>query len=245
MLEDHFGEDVAAHYDASSPEMFDPSVLEPTVDVLAELAGEGAALELAIGTGRVALPLAARGVRVSGIDLSTAMLAQLRAKDGADGIDVTIGDIATTRVDGSFRLVYLVYNTIGNLFTQDRQVACFANAAAHLEPGGCFVIELVVPDLRRLPPGDDARVFAHAPGYVGYDRYVDLVAQQAVSHHFLANKSGMREFRTPFRYVWPSELDLMAKLAGLSLRERWAGWDRSPFTGESTSHVSVWEKGHS
>jgi SAM-dependent methyltransferase len=220
-------------------------VLEPTVDLLSKLAGGGAALELAIGTGRVAVPLAARGIRVSGIDLSADMVAQLRAKDGADGIDVTIGDIATTRVDGSFRLVYLVYNTIGNLFTQDRQVACFANAAAHLEPGGCFVIELVVPDLRRLPPGEDARVFAHAPGYVGYDRYVDLVAQQAVSHHFHADGSGVREFRTPFRYVWPSELDLMARLAGLSLRDRWAGWDRSPFTGESTSHVSVWEKGHS
>jgi len=243
--EDHFGGEVAARYDESSPEMFDPSVLEPTVDLLAELAGGGAALELAIGTGRVAVPLAARGIRVSGIDLSADMVAQLRAKDGADGIDVTIGDIATTRVDGSFRLVYLVYNTIGNLFTQDRQVACFANAAAHLEPGGCFVIELVVPDLRRLPPGEDARVFAHAPGYVGYDRYVDLVAQQAVSHHFHADESGVREFRTPFRYVWPSELDLMARLAGLSLRDRWAGWDRSPFTGESTSHVSVWEKGHS
>jgi SAM-dependent methyltransferase len=178
---------------------------------------------------------------VSGIDLSSAMVTRLRAKNGADRLDVAIGDIATTRVDGSFRLVYLVYNTIGNLFTQDRQVACFANAAAHLEPGGCFVIEVVVPDLRRLPPGEDARVFAHAPGYVGYDRYTDVVAQQAASHHFVADGSGVREFRTPFRYVWPSELDLMAKLAGMSLRDRWAGWDRSPFTGESTSHVSVWE----
>jgi SAM-dependent methyltransferase len=239
---DHFGEEVAARYDDSSGDMFSPSVLEPTVDLLAELAGDGAALEFAAGTGRVALPLAARGVRVSGIDLSNAMAARLRAKDSANRIDVTIGDIATTRVDGSFRLVYLVYNTIGNLLTQDRQVACFANAAAHLEPGGCFVIELVVPDLRRLPPGEDARVFAHAPGYVGYDRYTDLVAQQAVSHHFVADGSGVREYRTRFRYVWPSELDLMAKLAGMSLRDRWAGWDRSPFTGESTSHVSVWEK---
>lgn len=242
MLQDHFGEDVAARYDETSAEMFDPAVLDPTVDVLAELAAGGAALELAVGTGRVALPLADRGVPVSGIDLSTAMVARLRAKDGADRIDVTIGDIATTRVEGSFRLVYLVFNTIGNLFTQDRQVACFANAAAHLEPGGCFVIEVVVPDLRRLPPGEDARVFAHAPGYVGYDRYSDLVAQQAVSHHFVADGSDVREFRTPFRYVWPSELDLMARLAGMSRRDRWAGWDRSPFTGESTSHVSVWEK---
>jgi SAM-dependent methyltransferase len=242
VLEDHFGEEVAARYDEGSSDMFDPSVLEPTVDLLAELAGDGAALEFAIGTGRVALPLAARGVPVSGIDLSTAMVARLRTKDTANRIDVTIGDIATTRVDGSFRLVYLVFNTIGNMFTQDRQVATFANAATHLEPGGCFVIELVVPDLRRLLPGQDAVVFAHSPGYVGYDRYTDLVAQQAVSHHFIADGSGVRELKTPFRYVWPSELDLMARLAGMSLRDRWAGWDRSPFTGESTSHVSVWEK---
>jgi SAM-dependent methyltransferase len=239
---DYFGDDVAAHYDEGSAEMFDPAVLDPTVDLLAELAGDGAALELAVGTGRVALPLAARGVPVSGIELSAAMAGRLRAKDHDQRIEVTIGDMATTRVDGSFRLVYLVFNTIGNLTTQDEQVACFANAAAHLEPGGCFVIEVGVPDLRRLPPGEDARVFSHAPGYVGYDRYIDLVAQQAMSHHFFADGSGGRELRTPFRFVWPSELDLMAKLAGMSLRNRWAGWDRSPFTGESTSHVSVWEK---
>jgi SAM-dependent methyltransferase len=242
MPEDHFGEDVAARYDASAPEMFDPSVLDPTIDLLAELAGDGAALELAVGTGRVALPLAARGVRVYGIELSTAMVEQLRAKPGGDGIDVTIGDMTTTRLDGRFMVVYLVYNTIGNLTTQDEQVACFANAAAHLEPGGCFVIEVGVPRLRHLPPGDDAHVFAHAPGYVGYDRYVDLVAQRAESHHFVADGSGVREFRTPFRYVWPSELDLMARLAGLSLRDRWAGWDRAPFTADSPTHVSVWEK---
>jgi SAM-dependent methyltransferase len=179
---------------------------------------------------------------VSGIEFSAAMADQLRAKDDAQRIEVTMGDMATTRVDGSFRLVYLVFNTIGNLTTQDQQVACFANAAAHLEPGGYFVIEVGVPDLRRLPPGEDARVFSHAPGYVGYDRYTDLVAQQAMSHHFVADGSGVHESRTPFRYVWPSELDLMAKLAGMSLRDRWASWDRSPFTGESTSHVSVWEK---
>jgi SAM-dependent methyltransferase len=243
--EDHFGEDVAARYDKSSGSMSAPEVLGPTVDLLAELAGDGAALELAIGTGRVAVPLAARGVPVSGIELSTAMADRLRAKDGAQQIEVTIGDMATTRVAGRFRLVYLVFNTIGNLTTQDQQVACFANAAAHLEPGGCFLIEVVVPDLRRLPPGEDARVFAHAPGYVGYDRYTDLVAQQATSHHFVADGSGTRELTTPFRYVWPSELDLMARLAGLSLRDRWADWDRSPFTGESTSHVSVWEKSDS
>src|SRR5580658_569871 len=223
--------------------MFAPEVLTMTVDVLAELAGDGGALEFAIGTGRLALPLAERGVPVSGIDLSTAMVSRLSTKDVARRIKVTIGDIATTRVGGTFRLVYLVFNTIGNLTTQDEQVACFTNAAAHLQPGGYFVIEVGVPDLRRLSPGEDARVFAHGPGYVGYDHYVDFVAQQAVSHHFTADGTTLRESRTPFRYVWPSELDLMARLAGLALRHRWAGWDRSPFTGDSSSHVSVWQTG--
>ena len=220
---DHFGEDVAACYDESSASMFESEVLGPTVDLLAELAGDGRALEFAIGTGRVALPLAARGVPVAGIEFSTAMADRLRAKDGAERIPVTIGDMATTRVEGSFRLVYLVFNTIGNLTTQEQQVACFLNAAAHLEPGGCFVVEVGVPRLRRLPPGADSQVFGHAPGYVGYDRYTDLVAQQAESHHFYVDESGGREFRTPFRYVWPSELDLMARLAGMTLRDRWAG----------------------
>lgn len=242
MVSDHFAGEVAAQYDATLGPMGSPEVLGPTVDLLAELAGDGAALEFAIGTGRVALPLASRGVPVSGVELSPAMVEQLRTKPGGDAIDVTIGDMTTTRVDRSFRLVYLVYNAIGNVETQDRQVACFANAAAHLEPGGCFLIEVGVPDLRRLVPGQDVVVFSHAPGYVGYDRYVDLVAQQAVSHHFVADGSGGSEFRTPFRYVWPSELDLMARLAGLALSDRWAGWDRSPFIGESSSHVSVWQK---
>jgi SAM-dependent methyltransferase len=242
VTKNYFDEDVAARYDDSSGPEFDPEVVGRTVDVLAELARNGAALEFAVGTGRIALPLAARGVPVSGIELSAAMAERLRAKDEAGRVQVTLGDMATTRVDGRFRLVYVVFNTIGNLNEQDAQVACFANAAAHLEPGGCFVVELVVPDLRRLPPGDDAQVFAHAPGYVGYDRYIDLVAQQAMSHHFHADESGVREERTPFRYVWPSELDLMARLAGMSLRDRWAGWDRSPFTGESRSHVSTYEK---
>jgi SAM-dependent methyltransferase len=242
VLENHFGEEIAKRYDQSSSTMFESDILGPTVDLLAELAGDGAALELAIGTGRVALPLAARGVPVSGIELSPSMADQLRAKDEGHRVGVTIGDMATTRVDGLFRLVYLVFNTIGNLTTQGQQVACFANAGAHLEPGGSFLIEVGVPDLRLLPPGEDARVFAHRPGYVGYDRYTDLVAQQATSHHFVADQAGVREFKTPFRYVWPSELDLMARLAGMSLRNRWANWDRSPFTGDSTSHISVWEK---
>ena len=242
MPQDHFGEDVAARYDEGSGSIFGPEVLERTVDRLAELAGDGAALELAIGTGRIALRLADRGVRVRGIELSTAMAARLHDKDPDRRVEVTIGDMATTRLDDTFGLVYLVYNTIGNLTSQDEQVACFANAAAHLDAGGCFVIEVGVPDLRRLPPGSDAVVFSHSEGYVGYDRYIDPVSQLAMSHHFTADGSGARELRTPFRYVWPSELDLMARLAGLTLRDRWADWDRSPFTGESTSHVSIWEK---
>lgn len=240
MLANHFGEDVASRYDETSPALPDAGI-----DLLAELAGDGAALELAIGTGRVALPLAARGVPVAGIELSAAMADRLRAKDADGAVAVTMGDMATTRVPGSFRLVYLVYNTIGNLLTQDQQVACVANAAAHLEPGGTFLIEVGVPRLRQLPPGEDAHVFGHAPGYVGYDRYTDLVAQQAVSHHFVApdaTGAGAREVRTPFRFVWPSELDLMARLAGLTLAHRWADWHRTPFTAESPSHISLWQK---
>lgn len=242
MPEDHFGPEVAAHYDQSTGGHFDPAVVERTVDVLVELAGDGRALEFAIGTGRIALPLAARGVSVVGVELSTAMVEQLHAKRGGEDLEVVIGDMTTTEIPGPFDLVYLVFNTIGNLTTQDEQVACFANSAAHLDAGGCFVIEVGVPRLRTLPPGQDAQVFSHEPGYVGYDRYTDLVAQQATSHHFVATGEHTREFRTPFRYVWPSELDLMARLAGMTLRHRWADWDRSPFTGESRSHVSVWEK---
>ena len=242
MQQDHFAGEVAARYDATLGPLNEPETLDPMVELLSELVADGAALELAVGTGRVAVPLAARGVPVSGIELSPDMVEQLRAKPGADAIEVTLGDMTEATVDGAFRLVYLVFNTIGNVETQERQVACFANAAAHLEPGGSFVIEVVVPDLRRLVPGHDAIVFSHAPGYVGYDRYDDLVAQHAVSHHFVADDSGAREVRTPFRYVWPSELDLMARLAALSLAHRWADWDRSSFTGDSTSHVSVWQK---
>ena len=242
MPEDHFAGEVAARYDALLGPMNEPAALEPMVDLLSELAGTGAALELAIGTGRVALPLAERGVPVSGIELSPDMVERLRAKPGGDAIPVTLGDMTEVVVDDRFRLVYLVFNTIGNVETQERQVACFANAAAHLEPGGSFVVEVGVPDLRRLVPGQDAIVYRHAPGYVGYDHYDDLVAQHAVSHHFRSDDAGTREVRTPFRYVWPSELDLMARLAGLALIGRWADWNRSAFTGESTSHVSVWVK---
>lgn len=242
VLDDHFAGEVAARYDDDLGSMAERDVVGPTVDLLADLAGGGGALEMAIGTGRIALPLAARGVRVSGIELSPDMVAQLRRKPSGDSIPVTIGDMAVTRVPGEFRLVYLVFNTIGNVETQDRQVAVFANAAAHLEPGGCFVVEVGVPDLRRLVPGHDAVVFARAPGYVGYDHYDDLVAQHAVSHHVVVDESGVREVRTPFRFVWPSELDLMARLAGLELVDRFADWHRSPFTADSTSHVSIWRR---
>ncbi len=241
MPQDHFGEPVAARYDELSADMFDPAVVEPVVDFLAELAGDGAALELGIGTGRIALPLFRRGVPVQGIDLSEAMVARLRAKPAAEGIGVTIGDFATTTVEGRFAVAYLVFNTIGNLTTQDEQVACFQNAAAHLGAGGCFVIEVGVPQLQRLPPGETVRAFALTPTHLGFDQY-DLVSQGLISHHYLVEDGRLEVSSVPLRYVWPSELDLMARLAGMTLRERWSGWRREPFTSDSTSHVSVWEK---
>ena len=221
--------------------MFDPAVLDPTVGFLAELAGDGAALELAIGTGRVAMPLSRRGVPVHGIDLSPAMVDQLRAKPGAEAIEVTIGDMATTRVGKTFGLVYLVYNAILNLTSQDEQVECFRNAAAHLVPGGHFVIEAIVPALQRLPPGETFRPFKVSPTHLGIDEY-DVVTQAAVSHHYWVADGKVGVWSMPWRYVWPSELDLMARLAGMTLRERWSGWQREPFTRDSPSHVSVWEK---
>jgi SAM-dependent methyltransferase len=239
--EDHFGEHVAARYDESSAEMFDPAVVEPAVDFLAELAGDGDALELGIGTGRIALPLAARGVRVHGIDLSEAMVARLRAKPGGEDIDVAIGDFATTKVEGTFALAYLVFNTIDNLTTQDEQVACFQNVAAHLEPGGCFVIEVGIPQLRRLPPGETFVAFDVSPTHLGFDEY-DVATQGLISHHYSLVDGELEVVAMPFRYVWPAELDLMARLAGMRLRERWSDWERAPFTSDSTSHVSVWDK---
>jgi len=233
---------IAAHYDALSSDMFRPEVLEPAVDFLAELAGDGAALELGVGTGRVALPLAERGVRVHGIDLSEPMLDQLRAKPGAGRVAVTAGDFATTRVEGAFRLVYLVFNTITNLVTQDEQVACFRNAADHLETGGCFVIEVFVPQLRRVPPGERLRPVDVSERHLGFDEYADFAGQILRSHHTWIGERGARSFVSTHRWVWPSELDLMARLAGLRLRERWAGWRREPFTDESPAHVSVWER---
>jgi SAM-dependent methyltransferase len=237
----YFDESVAARYDESSADMFEPEMVEPAVDFLAELAAGGRALELGIGTGRIALPLAQRGAPVHGIELSNAMAARLRAKPGGEEIGVTIGDFATTTVEGTFSLAYVVFNTIGNLTTQAAQVACFRNVAAHLEPGGCFVIELGIPDLRRLPPGDTMRVFDAGETHWGIDEY-DVATQRLTSHHF-SLVDGRFELRSiPFRYAWPAELDLMAELAGMRLRERWAGWRREPFTSESRTHVSVWEK---
>ena len=232
--EDHFGPGVAERYDADYAELSTPEAVGPMVDVLAGLAGNGRALELAIGTGRVALPLAARGIGVAGIELSEAMVGELRAKPGGEAIDVAIGDMATTRVDGPFRLVYLVFNTINNLTTQDAQVACFANAAAHLEPGGVFVIEVGVPQIRSVAPGERFHVFS-GPGDWGIDEF-DFATQRFTGHYPPSQRT------IGFRYVWPSELDLMARLTGMTLRERSEDWDGAPFTGESPRHVSVWTK---
>ena len=237
----YFDERVAARYDDSEAEMFEAQVIDPVVEVLVELAGSGRALELGIGTGRIALPLAQRGVSVHGIDLSKAMVARLRAKRDGEDIGVTIGDFATTTVDGSFSLAYLVFNTIMNLTTQAAQVACFRNAAAHLEPGGCFVIEVTIPDLRRLPPGETFHVFNASENHWGIDEY-EVATQGLTSHHFETVDGTVERLSIPFRYAWPSELDLMAQLAGMELRSRWGGWKREPFTSESTKHVSVWEK---
>jgi hypothetical protein len=213
------------------------------VDFLSGLAVPGAALEFGVGTGRIALPLAARGIAVHGIDLSEAMVARLRAKPGGDAIGITIGDFATARAGRAFRLAYLVFNTIGNLTTQDAQVDCFLNAAAHLSPGGCFVIEVGVPQLQRLPPGETFQPFSVTPTHLGIDEY-DIATQGLVSHHYTFDGSrAQAQVRSiPFRYVWPAELDLMARIAGLRLRERWADWDRTPFTSDSRKHISVWEK---
>jgi SAM-dependent methyltransferase len=236
-----FDERIAARYDESAAKMFDPAVVDPVVDVLAEFAGDGRALELGIGTGRIALPLAQRGVPVHGIELSKAMVAVLRAKPGGDQISVTIGDFATTRVDGTFAVAYLVFNTILNLTTQSAQVACFRNVAAHLEPGGHFVVEVMVPDLQRLPPGETILPFHVSDTRWSFDEYA-VATQGLTSHHYEIIDGEVSRFSIPFRYAWPSELDLMAQLAGLTLYERWGDWTREPFTNDSRKHVSIWEK---
>jgi SAM-dependent methyltransferase len=231
MPEDWFAGPVAERYDESTADM----PVEPVVDFLAARAGDGAALELAIGTGRIALPLAQRGIRVAGIDLSPDMVAQLRKKPGGAGIPVEIGDYATTHVEGTFSLVYIVFNSISNQTTQDAQVASFENAAAHLEPGGCFVVEVGFPSGARL------EVFDLSDTHVGVDEY-DPATQRSASHHFTLVDGEWVRVSMPFRSTYPAELDLMARLAGMRLRERWAGFGREPFTSKSTRHVSVWEK---
>lgn len=237
----YFDERVAASYDESANEMFEPAAVDPVVDFLAGLAGSGRALELGIGTGRIALPLARRGVPVHGIDLSRAMVARLHAKPGGQDIGVTIGDFSTTTVAGTFSVAYLLFNTIMNLTTQAAQVACFRNVAAHLDAGGCFVIEVGVPELRRLPPGDTIHAFRVTETRWGFDEY-DVMRQGLTSHHFAIVNGTVERLSIPFRYVWPAELDLMAEMAGLRLRERWSGWRREPFTSDSEKHISVWEK---
>ncbi|OKK08934.1 class I SAM-dependent DNA methyltransferase [Streptomyces sp. CB02400] len=232
--------DTARRYDTPGTGMFAPEVLDPAVDRLARLAGEGAALEFAIGTGRVAVPLAGRGVPVTGVELSLPMVEQLRTKADEATIPVIIGDMATTVAPGEYTLVYLVFNTISNLLTQAEQVECFRNAARHLGPGGRFVIELWVPELRKLPPGQTATVWHSESGYIGLDTY-DVLRQHVVSHHFHFDDSRQAElFRSPHRYIWPAELDLMAQLAGFELESRHADWDGAAFTAESRSHVSVY-----
>ena len=241
MPDDHFGEHIAERFDERYAHKAVPEVVDPMVAFIAEAAGSGAALEFGVGTGRIALPLAQRGVPVHGIDLSEAMVARLRAKTGSERVAVTVGDFATTKVEGTFSVVYLVANTIMNLTTQDEQVECFRNAAAHLEPNGCFVIEVLVPRLQRLPPGETFQPFNVEPTHLGFDEY-DIVRQGLISHHYWIQDGTVDVSSPPFRYVWPSELDLMARLAGMTLRERWGGWERELFTADSSKHVSTWER---
>jgi SAM-dependent methyltransferase len=240
--EDYFDEWIAQRCERLWPEIFVPAEVDPAVELLADLAGEGAALELGVGTGRLALPLSRRGVHVHGVDLSPAMVAQLRAQPGSEAVEVTIGDFATTRVDASFALAYVVRNTIMNLTTQDEQVECFRNVAAHLEPGGWFVVEVMVPPWQWLPPGETLLPFDVSATHLGFDE-IDVATQCSRSHHYWFVDGETRVFAPPFRYVWPSELDLMARLAGMTLHGRWSDWARTPFTASSRSQVSVWRKG--
>ena len=239
---DVWGEETAERYDLDAADLFAPEVLEPTVGLLARLAGAGPALEMAIGTGRVAVPLLQGGIPVAGIELSPAMLEQLRSKVDAEALPVVLGDMATATVAGRFTLVYLVWNSISNLRTQDEQASCFTNAARHLSSGGRFVLELEVPALRRLPPGQSAVPFDVSEGHLGFDTY-DTVTQACTSHHYRRDDRGnVRYSAGHFRYLWPSECDLMARMAGLELESRYGDWDGRPFTAESEKHVSVWRK---
>ncbi len=241
MAETHFDDWVASRYERLWPELFDPAVVDPAVGFLAGLAGVGPVLELGIGTGRIAIPLSRRGVAVHGVDLSPAMLTQLRAQPDAGAIGVTVGDFARVTVGRTFRLAYLLRNTITNLTTQDEQIDCFRNVAAHLEPAGLFVIENYIPALQQIPPGETIRVFTRTPTHLGFEEY-DVAAQIAISHHYWVIDGELKTFSSPHRYLWPAELDLMARLAGMTLRERWTDWLRTPFTSQSRTHISVWEK---
>lgn len=242
MPDQHLDPLVAAVYDQGHADRFAANDVDPTVQVLLDLADDGPIVEFAVGTGRIALPLTARGAEVYGIDFSDAMLAELRAKPGAARIKIAAGDMTTTRVCDEAALVYLVFNTIGNLRTQRGQVDCFKNAAAHLAPGGRFVIELVTPQIHKLPAGESIRPFDVSEHHLGFDEYIDPVNQLLVSHHYYIDGDKARTLSGAFRYAWPSELDLMAQLAGMQLEHRWADWRRSEFTAESPSHVSVWRK---
>jgi hypothetical protein len=234
--------EIADVYDATYAALAEPSVVDPMVDVLAQLAGNGAALEFAVGTGRLALPLSARGIPVHGIELSPDMVEKLRGKSGADAVPVTIGDMTTTRLPDRFEVVYLVANSIMNVTTQEEQIAVFSNAAAHLVLGGYFVIELIVPQLRRVPPSEVARVFRLDADHVGIETFDDVVGQVAWSHHWIEVDGRLVRHSAPYRYIWPSELLLMAKITGFELQDRWSDWDRSPFTSESGRQVAVFVK---
>jgi SAM-dependent methyltransferase len=231
--------EIAEVYDATYAGLAKPSVVDPMVDLLVQLAGDGNALEFAVGTGRIALPLSARGIPVHGVELSPDMAEQLRGKPGADAAPVTVGDMTTTRVPGSFDLVYIVANSIMNVTTQEEQIAVFSNAAAHLVPGGRFVIELIVPQLRRVPPSEVARVFTMDDDHVGIETFDDVIGQVAWSHHWVDVNGRLVRHSAPYRYIWPSELLLMAKIAGFDLQDRWGDWDRSPFTAESAKQIAV------
>lgn len=239
-INDYFDEKVASTYD-DDVDAFSPEAVNPVVNFLAELADGRSALEFGIGTGRIALPLAMKGIEVHGIDLSKAMLAKLTEKSGGDNIVLTQGDFAIASCKRTFSLVYLVFNTIMNLTTQDEQVRCFQNAASHLDPGGCFVIEVMVPALQSIPHGQTNHVFDLCDEHWGIDTY-DFISQSLVSHHMRFRNQKVELSSIPFRYVWPSELDLMAKIANLKLKARWGSWKKEPFTNTSGYHVSVWEK---
>lgn len=238
----HLDPIVAAAYDESQSRHFESTEIESAVAVLTDFAGSGPAVEFAVGTGRLAIPLAQAGVAVHGIDFSEPMLVELGSKPGADLVELVIGDMTTTQACTDASLVYLVFNTIMNLRTQELQSACFRNAARHLHTGGYFLIETMVPELRLLPPGETIRPFDVGPTHLGFDEYVDLVNQILISHHYFIDGDRTRTSSPAFRYVWPSELDLMAELAGMTLAHRWADWNHSPFTGDSGSHVSIWQK---